>query len=171
MAEKKAVYWDSCVWITLINGGEGSARCQAILEAAQAGDLTIWSSSLVLAEVYKFKCDGPKELAEADDVLFESYMSSDFVIEVQVDHDVATQSRRLCRQYVPLKKPNDGIHLASAIINNLDEFHTFDHDDILVLDGRVRRADGKLLKICVPPAAQPGQTAAFELLPPPSPWL
>jgi predicted nucleic acid-binding protein len=151
LADKKTVYWDSCVWITLINDDPEADRCQAVLEAAQRGDLTIWTSSLTLAEVYKFKCDGPRELSEANDLLFEQYISSDFVVEVQVDHQIAVMSRRLCRKYPPLKKPNDGIHLASAIVNNVDEFHTFDKDDLLSLAGRINRADGKMLNICKPP--------------------
>jgi predicted nucleic acid-binding protein len=166
LAEKKAVYWDSCVWITLINGDPGADRCQSVLEAAQAGELTIWTSSLALAEVYKFKCDGPKELALADDALFEEYIASEFVIEVQVDHDIAVMSRRLCRKYAPLKKPNDGVHLASAIISNVDEFHTFDKEDLLVLAGKILRSDGQVLKICEPPVAGFGRTAALGLAPP-----
>jgi len=127
-----------------------------------AGDLKIWTSSLTLAEVYKFKCDGPKALVADQDRLFEQYIESDFVVEVQVDHAIATLARRLCRRHPPLKKPNDGIHLASAVLSNVDEFHTFDDDDLLVLAGQVHRADGTLLMICEPGAVV-GQTLSLGL--------
>lgn len=161
MANKKTVYWDSCVWLRLINGEPGADRCQATLEAAQRGELEIWTSSLTLAEVYKFKCESVKSLAESQDELFERYIGSDFVVEVQVDHAIAVLSRRLCRKHAPLKKPNDGIHLASAVLNNLDEFHSFDSDDLLVLAGKVSREDGTMLKICEP--AFPGDTIPLLL--------
>lgn len=144
------MYWDSCVWLRLINEEPGADRCQAVLERAQRGELTIWTSSLTLAEVYKFKCDVPKSLAIEQDKIFEAYIASDFVVEVQVDHAIATLSRRLCRAHVPLKKPNDGIHLATAVLSNVDEFHTFDADDLLVLAGKVHRLDGSILEMCEP---------------------
>jgi predicted nucleic acid-binding protein len=134
----------------LINGEQDHELCQSILDAAIRGEVQIWTSSLTLAEVYKFKCDGPKSLAIEYDQIFESYIASDFVTEVQVDHEIAVLSRRLCRQHLPLRKPNDGIHLASAIVNNLDEFHTFDFGDLLVLNGSISRANGSLLKMCKP---------------------
>ncbi len=120
--------------------------------------LTIWTSSLTLAEVYKFKCEEPKALAEHHDDLFEAYMASDFVVEVQVDHAIATLSRRLCRAHPPLRKPNDGIHLASAVLSNIDEFHTFDHDDLLVLSGKVLRANGTVLTMMEPQIVPGGTT-------------
>lgn len=119
MADPTSLYWDSCVWLRLINEEPGADRCQAVLERAQRGEVSIWTSSLTLAEVYKFKCDGPKALAIDQDKIFEAYVSSDFVVEVQVDHATASLSRRLCRQHPPLKKPNDDIHLATAVMSNV----------------------------------------------------
>lgn len=165
MNKPKSVYWDSCVWLRLINGEEGHASCQSILNAAMRGEVLIWTSSLTLAEVYKFKCDGPKRLAVEKDKIFEDYIASDFVVEVQVDHEIAVMSRRLCRKHAALKKPNDGIHLASAIVNNLDEFHSYDQDDLVVLNGDVVRANGTILKICEPYAVEiePIKTIAAEV--------
>jgi hypothetical protein len=36
---------------------------------------------------------------------------------------------------------------------NVDEMHTFDGSDLLSLDGKVNRADGKSPKICIPTRA------------------
>ncbi|MGJ7574549.1 type II toxin-antitoxin system VapC family toxin [Variovorax sp. RB2P76] len=161
---KKTVYWDSCVWLRLINDKEEAELCQSTIDCAKRGEVQIWTSSLTLAEVYKFKCEGPKALAAEQDVLFEQYIESEWVVEVQVDHAIATLARRLCREHPPHKKPNDAIHLASAVLNNLDEFHTFDQDDLLVLAGRVLRQDGMLLSICKP---QPPDGGNQLLLAPP----
>lgn len=166
MATVKSIYWDSCVWIRLINGEQDHELCQSVLDAAMRGEVQIWTSSLTLAEVYKFKCDGPKALAVESDQIFESYISSDFVTEVQVDHEIAVLSRRLCRLHPPLKKPNDGIHLASAIVNNLDEFHTFDSDDLLVLNGSIHRANGTLLNMCKPYSIREPQVIEAVEIPP-----
>ena len=54
----------------------------------------------------------------------------------------------------PGLKPPDASHLASAIIANVDEMHTFD-DDLLELDGKVQRIDGTDLKICKPSMGGP----------------
>ena len=126
----------------------------------------LWTSSLALAEAYKVKCDAKVlELAQARDREFEEFFEQSFVMEVQVDHDVAVMSRKLCRVHPELKKPTDGIHLASAVRWNADEFHTYDEKNLLPLDGKIKRMDGKLLKICKPPARPPlskGNEALFK---------
>lgn len=157
------MFWNSCVWLRLINGEDGVDRCQSVLDRAKAGHLMIWTSSLTLAEVYKFKCDGPKALVVDQDLLFERYIESDFVVEIQVGHAIATLARRLCREHPPLRKPNDGIHLASAVLNNVDQFHTFDANDLLVLARKVNRADGTILMMCDSEGAGYGQTGALDL--------
>lgn len=152
MASIKKIYWDTCVWLTLINGEEGSKKCEYLIECAKKGEIQIWTSSLSLAEAYKFKCDGNEKQLEADkDVKFEEFIEQDYVVEVQVDHDIGIMSRRLCRQHSKLKKPNDGIHLGSAVLNNIDEFHTFDRENLIPLNGSIKRQDGELLLICEPP--------------------
>ncbi len=155
MTNIKTVYWDSCVWIRLINQETDHEACQSILDAAQRGEIVIWTSCLTLAEVYKFKCESLKTLSIEKDEVFEAYMQSDFVQLVQVDQEIGIRSRRLCRNHACLKKPNDGIHLASAVVNNIDEFHSFDVDDLLRLNGDVMRADGAKLVMCKPYIIEP----------------
>lgn len=153
MAEPKKVYWDACVWLSLINGeADRIGRCQYQIDLAQKGDVQIWTSSLSLAEVFKKKCSGENiSLAETKDEDFERFMEQDFVYEVQVDHDISVLARRLLRKNPELKKPNDAVHLATAVLNNVDELHTFDGDNLLSLDGKIDRRDGKKLVICEPP--------------------
>ena len=66
-----------------------------------------------------------KSLLPPQDEIFEDYILQDFVTRVQVDYDVGVLARRLLRAYPVIQKPQDGIHLATALLNNLDELHTF----------------------------------------------
>jgi predicted nucleic acid-binding protein len=169
LADKKNVYWDSCVWLTLIKEELGYETCEYVIEEAKKGHIQIWTSSLTLAEVYKFKCDNvTKELEEAKDAAFEDYLLQDYVTEVQVDHDIGVKARRLCRQHAFLKKPTDGIHLASALRENLDEFHTTDREDLLRLNGVVKNDNGSSIKLCtpsIPPTTAPPQLPLFDAMP------
>lgn len=160
----RKVYWDACIWIGLINKEVDLAdSCAFLIEQAQEGKFQIWTSSLTLAEVYKKKCDGDIiELAEENDRDFESYVSKDYFVEVQVDHDIGVLARQLLRKHPELKKPNDAVHLATAIIYNLDEFHTIDGDDLLPLNGKITRRDGVNLVICKPPPPN-NQQVPFDL--------
>ena len=69
---------------------------------------------------------------------------------MQLDYDVAVLARRLIREF-RMKTPNDAVHLATALVHNLDEFHTYDRWGLLPPDGKLVRADGLWLKICTPP--------------------
>jgi hypothetical protein len=72
----------------------------------------------------------------------------DLVTRVQVDFHVGTLARRLLRSYPSIQKPQDGIHLATALLYNVDELHTFDRKNLTDLSGKIERKDGKKLKIC-----------------------
>lgn len=151
----KKVYWDSCCWIAFIGAEVGRwERCNSLVTQAKKGDLEIWTSSLTLAEVYKFKC-GPdqKELAAENDGLFEEYLKQAFVFQVHLDDAVGTAARRLLRAHSPpLKKPNDAVHLATAALNNVEVLYTFDSMNLIPLSGVILRADGQPLVIAEPPA-------------------
>jgi predicted nucleic acid-binding protein len=154
LATKPKYYWDACSWIGLINQEVGRVdSLRYINETAQKGDAEIWTSAFTLAEVFKKKC-GPDqaELAATGDQAFEDYLAQDYVQVVQVDTIVGTVARRLLRNYPQIKKPQDAIHLATAILNNVPEFHTFDAENLLPLDGQIDLEGGGKLKICHPPS-------------------
>ncbi len=166
MASSRKVYWDSCAWIGLINEEPDKLdACRYVIDQARNGDVEIWTSAYTLAEVFKRKCeDVQKGIAEDKDIVFEDFLDQDYIVYAQVDADVGKLARRLLRRYSELKKPPDAVHLATAIIHNLDEFHTFDSENLLVLNGRISRLDRKILNICVPPDPPPPR-------PPPPPDL
>ena len=150
-------YWDACAWIDLITQADQDRfdRCLFVTEEAEAGRCEIWTSAFTLAEVYKKKCaGGDGGLPQDKDKDFENYIEQEFITKVQVDVDVGLLARRLLRQYPTIKKPQDAIHVATCLLNNLDELHTFDGSNLLGLDGQIPRQDHRNLKICVPPKRQ-----------------
>ncbi|MCH8887041.1 MAG: type II toxin-antitoxin system VapC family toxin [SAR324 cluster bacterium] len=158
------IYWDACCWISLINEeADWGKRCEYLIEQAKEEKVRIWTSTISYAEVYKKKIDGKiAQISEEKDRNFEEYLGQDFIVLIQVDQQVGLEARRLLRGNQGLNKPNDAIHLASAILNNLDEFHTFDNKDLLPLNGLIKRSDGENLLICEPPVPS-NQQAHFYL--------
>lgn len=147
-------YWDACAWIDLITQTDSDRfdSCLYVTEEAEAKRVEIWTSAFTLAEVYKKKCSGEASGIPRDkDKDFENYIEQEFVTKVQVDVDVGLLARRLLRQYPTIKKPQDAIHVATCLLNNLDELHTFDGNDLLALDGKIPREDHQFLRICTPP--------------------
>lgn len=148
MSDRKKVYWDACAWLGLINGEADKAEdLEFVWRKAEHGEVEIWTSTFCLAEVYKVKCENGKTgLASEADAQIDNLFDQDFVHLVQVDLEVARKARELLRAEEKLKKPSDGIHLATAILWNVDQLHTYDSNDLLGLS--VKRADGEDLTIC-----------------------
>jgi PIN domain-containing protein len=100
----------------------------------------------------KRPCDGEqKGLQIVQDRAFEDFILQDFVERVQVDYAVGTLARGLLRAYSVIGKPQDAIHIATALLHNVDELHTFDRENLLGLSSKINRKDGKSLRICHPP--------------------
>jgi predicted nucleic acid-binding protein len=145
------VYWDSCVWLGLLNDEPDKVdSAKWVIERAERGEVEIWTSTITLAEVYKVRQAGEAD-PEADKKL-DDFLSQPYIVHVQVDQDLAMEARRLLRAKLPgLKKPLDAIHLASAVWHDIETFHTFDRDDLLPLNGRVNCRNGKPITVAKPP--------------------
>src|SRR5665213_113707 len=166
LADKPKYYWDACAWIALIQQEQNRFESLSyLIEEAKNGKIEILTSNFTLAEVYKRPIDngGQKSLLDTQDQAFEDYILQDFVSRVQVDFDVGTLARRLLRAYPTIQKPQDGIHVATALLNNVDELHTYDRANLLDLTEKIERQDGKKLRICHPP--RPPVPAPVESLP------
>ena len=66
-----------------------------------------------------------------EDKYFEDLIEQEFIQKVSVDVDVGKVARRLLRRFPAIGKPQDAIHVATCLLNNLDQLHTFDRDDLL----------------------------------------
>lgn len=162
---KRKVYWDSCVFIGLLSAETGKVEdTQNVWKEAELGQTEIWTSNFSLVEVYKAKCEGQqKPLDPANDAVINSMFAQPWVEKVVVDAATAMKARELLRKHHPTcKKPTDGLHLATAIMWEVDEIHTWDGADLLSLDGVALRRDGKTLKICKPYALPPTPTALVD---------
>lgn len=153
MANKvKKVYWDACAWLGLINKEAAKHReLRLIWEAGTQGAYEIWTSFFTYAEVFKAKCeDGDLSLPADSDKVIDSMMDQPHVKRTQVDFVIGQLARKLLREHPELKKPQDAIHLASAVNWNVDALHTYDGSNLLKLDGKVKKKNGELLRICTP---------------------
>ena len=106
-------------------------------------------------EVYKRKCDDENVgLDEEHDTYFEDLIEQEFIHKVSVDLDVGKVARRLLRRFPKIGNPQDAIHVATTLLHNIDELHTYDREDMLGLNGQLVRLDQKKQKICKPPTHQ-----------------
>ena len=116
----------------------------------------IYTSFFTFAEVFKAKCEGlAKPLAEEEDRKIEQLLRQKWIRPIVVDEMIGVAARRAMRHHAECKKPSDAIHLVTAIVLNVEEMHTYDGSDLLGLDGKVNRANGTPLKICIPAPLPP----------------
>lgn len=102
------------------------------------------------------KCEQPgKPLQKDGEDLIASFFSSEKIIPRVLDRQIAESARQLMRRHPECKKPADAVHLATALRMNVDELHTYDGSDLLLLDKLVARSDGEMLRICRPYVPQP----------------
>lgn len=158
MAKAKRVYWDACAWLGLINKESKKHReLQLVWTGAARGDYEIWTSAFSYAEVFKTRCeDGDAILQAESDAIIDQMFEQAHVKRVQVDVVIGRLARKLLRDYPELKKAQDAIHLATAIHHNLDALHTYDGSNLIALNGKVKRRDGRALPICMPDADTDG---------------
>ncbi len=126
-------YWDADCFVSRLTGDPDRAPVlNAIIDAARAGQVRIYSSSLVLVEVLEAEATYPTEVEAA----IQRFFRSRFVPLVAVDQVVARIARDLRRKH-GLRVP-DAVHLASAIHAGVSELRTYDID-LLRLDGQLPR--------------------------------
>jgi predicted nucleic acid-binding protein len=123
--------------------------CRPVLDAAERGVIEIVVSAITLVEVLARNRAGG-----IDDQKVRDFFDNDCILLVNVDKQLGDFARRLMVAGHPGLKPLDAIHLATACIANVDEFHTFD-DRLLALDGVIDRLDSTRLLIKKPGVPAP----------------
>lgn len=150
MADPVRIYWDSCAWLGLINAEPDKLPdVRAVYGLARKGLVEIWTSTIAIVEANRLATEmqlpkpiSPESIAQIDDLLFQP-----FVHLINLDQTVAKRARKILRETQGLKKRPDAIHLASAVIWNIPLFHTYDHDDLLHLNGSIFCVDGTKMEI------------------------
>ena len=167
----RRVYWDSCIWISLIanetniplKGGGFENRvalAKAVLDNAAEGAAEIVTSALSLAEVNKLS-PNPSGLADTPDKLAE-FFENDYIVLAMLDRRTAELARKLMQRKLSGLRPLDAVHIATALIAKVDEMHSFD-DNLIELSDSFDKLDGKPLRICKPSMG----SAPLPLLEPP----
>jgi len=158
MAELKRYYWDSTMWLGLINRETSKiAIIEHHYEAARAGYEEIFTSTIAYVEVFRLNSENmtPKPLPqEGLDIIAEA-LQQEFVKLIPVDMEIGISARRIRRQLDPIKGAGDPIHLASALRFNVDALYTHDHRHMICHNGLLMHPTGKPMLICEPDPSPP----------------
>jgi predicted nucleic acid-binding protein len=155
------VGWDSCTWIAYIQQEkirgpnlqavieDRGAMCRHVLQAAEKGVIEIVVSALCLVEVL-----ARNRTSGMDDQKVRDFFDNDCILLVNLDKQVGDLARGLMLAGHAGLKPPDAVHLATACVANVDEFHTFDQR-LLALDRQIDKADGTRLIVRKPTVPAP----------------
>lgn len=146
---KGAYYWDSCIFLSLFKNERPEERGKKIrvyFDHCKSGNIQIISSAIMRAEVLD------TGIGEANEKKLEELLSFENFQTISVDDSIAIRAGEL-RQYFrsdEQKRINqkkilstpDAIHLATAEIQKVKEFHTYDKSNqdtlgLLPLNGKL----------------------------------
>lgn len=126
-------YWDAATFLGWLSEEPDKVPdCKPVLEAAEAGSISLVTSALTIAEVLWLK--GHKKIDASHARKIEAFFRHTWIVVREVDRFVAEEARELVwNQNV---KPKDAIHLATALRQDVtfDQFDTFD-GDLIKLSG------------------------------------
>lgn len=152
--QSSVVYWDACAWIAYIQrempGPETDFRepryemCRRILERAAAREIEIATSAYTLSEVCKKPVD-----PTSPGINLPAFFDQAYIVLVSVDKQVGLKAQSLQVAGVAGLKPQDAIHVASALVWNIPALHTFDKK-LLNLDKMLTSNDGNQLRVIHP---------------------
>lgn len=133
MASGRRIYWDSCCFISFLNGDPARVGVlgDLVRTAAGKGAQNLLTSALSQVEVAYVASEkltrqlDPSEEKRIDDM----WGDRDALSVVEIHDGITRRARELMRnamqQNVPLKPP-DAIHMATAEYVRADELHTYD---------------------------------------------
>lgn len=122
---RSVVYWDSAAFLALINKDKTdyqNTMCEAVWEAAKDGKIHLVTSALAAAEVIYMK--GVPKLDPAKRVLVGNFFRQQHLSQKSVTRMIAELARDVV--WDSAIKPKDAIHVATAAMYKISEFHTYD---------------------------------------------
>lgn len=152
---KTRYYWDANVLIAYIKGkGKGENRTDeemegiyAVIQEVKDNKAVIVTSALTSTEVFA------GNLTEEQKQRYNDIYARPSTVQVDVYPNISKLASEIREHYNNIKRIRtpDAIHLATAILTEVDCMHAFDGDDLLNLNGDVK---GYNLKICKPQLLQ-----------------
>jgi predicted nucleic acid-binding protein len=115
MASKK-IYWDSCVFIHLLQETNYVDALREVVHRAKNGECKIVTSAVSLAEVCKLPELGALPEDQTTKIL--QFFQNDYIDVYQADRFVCEEAHRIIRKHG--LKPMDAIHMATASIAKVD---------------------------------------------------
>ena len=148
-AKVPIVYWDSCVFISLIEKTPGRIDIiDELVTMAQNGELLIVTSTLTEAEIIKWPEDGISH--EESNRKITDFFKNPWIVRRAVDTRVIGTTRRIRMTPQPKLQTPDAIHIATALIHEVTAFHTYDHKHLISKDGLLSDDGKHFLKISEP---------------------
>jgi predicted nucleic acid-binding protein len=143
VAELQRIYWDACVFLSYINGvADRLPIIDELLNKARAGEFELLTSSLSHAEVAfaeSEKDEGQLD-PEIEEKIDDLWRPGGPVKTVEFYDLIGLEARQLVRQGISqgwgLLKPNDAMHLATAVRMEVTEMQTYD-ERLLKWDGHL----------------------------------
>jgi predicted nucleic acid-binding protein len=131
---KELRYWDSDCFLGWLKGEHDKKDvCRGVVDAATNSEISLVTSSLTLVEVVKLKKRVP--IPEEDAEKISAFFKNEFIIVQNVDRSIAESARNLIWKHGRLR-PNDAIHLATAIKHGIQVVDTFD-EELIKLSGKL----------------------------------
>ena len=117
------LYWDSDCFLAWLQAESGKIEsCKQVLHLAEAGKVTIVTSTLTLAEVLHLR--GSQPIARKDRERVEAFFKRAYIATSPVTRAIAELSRELVWDHGI--RPKDAIHVATALDTQVESLHTFD---------------------------------------------
>ncbi|MBF0318615.1 MAG: PIN domain-containing protein [Nitrospirae bacterium] len=116
-------YWDSSCCLRWLNKEFGYEKCKEVIAKAEAGEIKIVTSVLTMAEVIYLNTKPKIDRRKSDEI--SCFFENEYIVLINVDRHIAESSRNLLWDYSALR-PNDAIHIASAIESEIPIVDTFD---------------------------------------------
>lgn len=122
------IYWDSCVWLTLLANSKCGTFEQAgidnVIKMVDSNEITLITSVITRIEILKGKTTD-----DVSDRYLKTIKDNPNIEEVEVHRYIAQKAHEI-RSFYKKEGRNistpDVIHIATAITENANELHTFD---------------------------------------------
>ena len=151
MKSPNRIYWDACTWLGLLNQEPDKlSDVELIYQKAEQGKVTLCTSAYTLIECNRFADEEgkPKPLSEEGTMKLTIFFLKPFIQIIPLNTNIAHSALNLWRTEAKMRK--DVIHVASALVHNIEMMHTYDNEDLLSRSREFHCKNGNPLIIEVP---------------------